>query len=88
MGKKFRFFRFKDDLFNFGIINGKVKYSDLEKTILDFVYLWEYNHRNERTILVELSKLLDGTSKEKILDYSQYYPKSNINILKKALNNF
>ena len=88
LGKKYRFFRFQDALFNFGIINGKVKYSDLEKTILDLLYLWEYKHRNENRILIELSKLLDGTSKEKILDYSQYYPYSNQNILKKALNNF
>lgn len=79
LGKKFRFLRFQDPLFHFGIINGKVKYSDFEKTILDLVYLWEYNHRNENRILIELSKLLDGTSKEKILDYSQYYPKSNQN---------
>jgi len=88
LDKKYRFIRFQDDLFNFGIINGKVKYSDLEKTILDLLYLWEYTHRNENKILIELSKLLNGTSKEKILEYSQYYPKSNIIILKKALNNF
>ncbi|NVM18920.1 MAG: hypothetical protein HWN80_14495 [Candidatus Lokiarchaeota archaeon] len=88
LGKKYRFLRFQDALFNFGIINGKVKYSDLEKTILDLLYLWKYNHRNENRILIELSKLLKGISKEKIIDYSQYYPKSNQNILKKALNNF
>ncbi len=86
LGKKFRFLRFKNVFFNFGIINGKVKYSDLEKTILDLIYLWEYNHMNENRILIELSKLLNGISEEKILDYSQYYPKSNVNILKKALN--
>jgi len=85
LGKKFRFLRFKNTFFKFGIINGKVKYSDLEKTILDLIYLWEYHHTNENRILVELSKLLDGISKKKILDYSQYYPKSNSNILKKAL---
>ncbi|MFX0104446.1 MAG: hypothetical protein ACFE75_03020 [Candidatus Hodarchaeota archaeon] len=85
LGKKFRFLLFKNVFFNFGIINGKVKYSDLEKTILDLIYLWEYNHMNENRILIELSKLLDGISIEKILDYSQYYPKSNTNILKKAL---
>jgi predicted transcriptional regulator of viral defense system len=88
LGKRYRFIRFQDTLFNFGIINGKVKYSDLEKTILDLLYLWEYTHRNENRILIELSKLLEGTSLEKILDYSQYYPKSNRIILKKALNNF
>ncbi|MFX1553716.1 MAG: hypothetical protein ACFFBV_07290, partial [Promethearchaeota archaeon] len=86
LGKKFRFLRFKNALFNFGIISNKIKYSDLEKTILDLIYLWNYNHMNENRLLIELSKLLDGISKEKILEYSQYYPKSNKKLLKKALN--
>lgn len=89
LGKKFRFFKVKNAFFKFGIINKKVKYSDLEKTILDLIYLWEYNHINENIILIDLSKLLvlDGILEEKILKYSQYYPKSNKNILKKALKN-
>ncbi|MFX1409460.1 MAG: hypothetical protein ACFFA6_03850 [Promethearchaeota archaeon] len=85
LGKKFRFLRFKNAFFNFGIVNGKINYSDLEKTILDLIYLWEYNHINENRILIDLSKILDGSSEEKILEYSHYYPKSNQNILKKAL---
>ena len=88
LGKKFRFLRFRNTFYNFGIINAEVKYSDLEKTILDLIYLWEYNHINENRILIELSKLLDGIIKEKILRYSQYYPKSNKYILKKVLKNF
>ena len=85
LGKKFRFLLFKNDLFNFGILNNKVRYSDLEKTILDLIYLWEINHFNENKIIIEISKLLDGVLEEKILKYSEYYPKSNQNILKKAL---
>lgn len=85
LGKNFRFLRFKSAFFNFGIINGKINYSDHEKTILDLIYLWEYSHRNENRIVIELSRLLEGISEEKILNYSQYYPKSNINILKNAL---
>ena len=88
LGKKFRFLTFKNALFNFGIINRKIRYSNLEKTILDLIYLWEYSHMNEKIILIELSKLLDGISEEKILEYSQYYPLSNKNILKKALKNY
>jgi hypothetical protein len=85
LGKKFRFLRFKNAFFNFGIINGKVKYSNLEKTILDLIYLMDYNHINENRMLIELSKLLDGIIKEKILKYSQFYPQSNKSILKKVL---
>ena len=86
LGKNFRFLTFKNALFNFGIIKNKVNYSDHEKTILDLIYLWQYNHMNESRILIEASKLLDGISEEKILEYSQYYPDSNRKILEKALD--
>jgi hypothetical protein len=84
--RRFRFFNFKYSFFNFGLINGTIKYSNLEKTILDFLYLWESNHTNENIILIELSKLLEeGISEDKILEYAQFYPKSNKMILEIAL---
>ncbi|MFX1572743.1 MAG: hypothetical protein ACFFB0_08340 [Promethearchaeota archaeon] len=86
LGKKFRFLRFNNSFFNFGIIQNKTRHSDLEKTILDLIYLWEYNQMNENRILIEVSKLIDGISEEKILEYSQYYPESNQKLLKRALN--
>ena len=86
LGKNFRFLTFKNTLFNFGIIKNKVNYSDHEKTILDLIYLWQYNHMNESRILIETSKLLKGISAEKIVEYSQYYPESNRNLIKKALD--
>ncbi len=85
LGKKFRFLIFKNSFFNFGIIKNKIRYSDHEKTILDLLYLWDYNNMNENKILIELIKLLDGISEEKILNYARYYPKSNKVILEKAL---
>jgi len=86
LGKQFRLLRFKNSLFDFGIIHNKTRYSDHEKTILDLIYLWEYNHMNENKILIEVSKILSGISEEKILEYSQHYPESNQKLLKKALN--
>ncbi len=86
MGKKFRFLRFKNALFGFGVINNKINYSDHEKTILDLLYLWDSNNINENRILIDITKLLNGISKEKILDYAQYYPESNQRLLKKAIN--
>jgi hypothetical protein len=86
LGKKFRFIRFKNALFKFGIITNKINYSDREKTILDLLYLWESNHINENRILIELSKLLNGISKEKILKYAEFYPDSNQKLLKKAIS--
>ena len=84
-GKDFRFLRFKNALFEFGIVKNKIRYSDHEKTILDLIYLWEYNHINENKIVIEISKLFNGISKEKILNYSKYYPESNQKLLTKAL---
>ncbi len=86
MGKQFRFLRFKNALFDFGIINNKINYSDHEKTILDLLYLWDSNHINENRIIIDISKLLDGISKEKILAYGQNYPDSNQKLLRKAIN--
>ncbi len=86
LGKDFRFLTFKNALFNFGIINNKIKYSDHEKTLLDLIYLWHYNHMNDSRILIEISKLIKGISEEKILNYSKYYPETNRKLLKKALN--
>ena len=85
LGKDFRFLTFKDVLFNFGIINNKIKYSDHEKTILDLIYLWQYNNKNESRILIETAKLIKGISEEKLLKYSEFYPESNRNIVKKAI---
>ncbi|MFX1499818.1 MAG: hypothetical protein ACFFDH_02505, partial [Promethearchaeota archaeon] len=86
LGKRFRFLTFKNALFDFGIIKNKIKYSDHEKTILDLIYLWQYNHMNDNRILIEVSKLIKGVSEEKIVNYSKYYPESNRKVLKKALN--
>lgn len=85
---QFRFLRLKDIFFNFGIIKNKIKYSDLEKTVLDFIYLWKYNRIHKQKIIIKISKFLNRISEEKILDYAQNYPKSNRKILKEALNQF
>lgn len=86
LGKNFRFLRFKNALFQFGIITNKINYSDREKTILDLLYLWESNHINENRIVIELSKLLNGISKQKILEYAEFYPDSNQKLLKKVIS--
>jgi len=88
LGKKFRFLRFNNALFNFGIIDNGIRYSDHEKTILDFIYLLDYNQMNENRILIEISKIIDGISEEKIMEYSQYYPESNRDLLIKSIDKF
>ena len=48
-GYKFKFSKLSSSLLGFGIRNAEngVKYSDPEKTILDFIYLWKYNGNPE-----------------------------------------
>ncbi len=44
VGHKFRFNKVSKKLLGFGVIeNGALRYSDREKTILDFIYFWRYN---------------------------------------------
>ncbi|TFF99000.1 MAG: hypothetical protein EU541_06040 [Promethearchaeota archaeon] len=85
-GRSFKFIKFKYSLFNFGIIDRKVKFSDKEKTVLDFIYLWKYNGIHSQKIIVDIAKYMDMVEEEKILDYVRYYPKTNKRILKEALS--
>ena len=42
-GSKYRFIKLTPKLLEFGIIEDNLRYSDPEKTILDFIYTWRYN---------------------------------------------
>ncbi len=55
-GYKFKFSRLSPSLLDFGITkagNG-VRYSDPEKTILDFIYVWRYNGIPEEKIAADV----------------------------------
>jgi len=74
LGKKLQIFVFKADLFAYYFEKNGVKYSNLEKTFLDFVYLWKLNHLPDHKILGILGKYREKISKEKIIKYSEIYP--------------
>ncbi len=74
-GDKFSFLVFKKELLNFGVKDhGIFRYSNLEKTILDFIYLYNCNHVREGKILVEVSKYKHVISLERLMKYSKHYP--------------
>ena len=75
-GYKFRFLKLKPELFGFGIIENTHKYSDPEKTILDFIHIWRYNGIPEEKIKMDLSEYSAGLSKKKLLAYSKNYSES------------
>jgi len=76
VGHRFRFIKVKPSLF-FGIkeVNG-LRYSDMEKTMLDFIYLWRYRGIPEDKIVLDVSELFGIASREKLLEYSERYPKT------------
>jgi hypothetical protein len=85
--RKFKFIKLKYSLFNFGIEDRKVRYSDPEKTVMDLIYLWKYNGIHSQKIIVDIAKFMQYVDPEKIKQYAQYYPDSNQWILKEALSN-
>jgi len=76
--REFKIIRLKRSLFNFGIKKkpNEVKYSDLEKTILDLIYLWQLSNTPSHKINSEIFKYLRTCSIEKIRDYCSHYPES------------
>ncbi len=84
-GYKFKFIKLKPDLFKFGIIKNSIKYSDPEKTILDFIYVWRYNGIPEEKIIMDISDYTIGLSRNKIMEYAENYPKTVMKIAKKVV---
>jgi len=75
-GHRFKFVKIKPSLF-FGIKEkGELRYSDLEKTVLDFIYLWRYRGVPEEKIILELSELVNKASRDRLHKYSEKYPKT------------
>jgi hypothetical protein len=83
-GYDFKFIKLKYVLLEFGIIENVVRFSDVEKTALDFIYLWKYNGIHPQKIIVEIGALLEKTEKEKTFEYSRHYPEIDQQILKEA----
>ena len=81
-GEKVKFVKIKPNLIDFGIVkrNGFI-YSDLEKTILDFIYLSRYGKISKYTVkelIIEFGNIVD---KEKIARYAKQYPKTVMRVL-------
>ena len=77
-GYRFKFSKLSLSLLDFGIKKGKngVRYSDSEKTILDFIYIWRYNGIPEEKIAADVSGWAKKVGKEKLRAYAKKYPKT------------
>lgn len=86
LNHKFKFIKLKYALTNFGIIEDVIRYSDIEKTLLDFIYIAKYKSVADRKIVIEMKDYFENASAKKLLEYANYYPKSNRRIIKKIID--
>jgi len=76
-GEDVRFIKLKKKLFGFGVIEKHgIRYSDLEKTLLDIVYISRYRSVPEKRIISILREHKEGVKKRKLAEYLRFYPKS------------
>lgn len=78
-GYKFRFVKISPHLLNFGIKESKntmLRYSDPEKTILDFIYLSLQEGQSSNRISMDVSDWAKDISKNKLDKYIMKYPKT------------
>jgi predicted transcriptional regulator of viral defense system len=85
-GYRFKFSRLSPALLSFGIKKAEngVRYSDPEKTVLDFIYLWRYNGIPEEKIAADISTWAKNAKKEKLKAYAKKYPKTVAEIAAKV----
>lgn len=87
-GYKFKFVKISPHLLNFGITeskNTKIRYSDPEKTILDFIYLAKQDGVPANRIIMDVSEWAEKISKEKFKKYSKNYPKTVMAIAEEVI---
>lgn len=78
-GYRFRFIKISPSLLNFGIKkddNTMLRYSDPEKTILDFIYLLAQDGMSANRIVMDVSEWCKDISRDKLKKYSKNYPKT------------
>jgi predicted transcriptional regulator of viral defense system len=84
-GKKVKFIKLKKKLFGFGIVekNG-IKFSDPEKTILDFIYVFRYRNVAEERVISTIDEYAKNLEKSKLIAYLKFYPKSITRVVENA----
>lgn len=84
-GREFRFIKIKPSLLSFGVVEDELRYSDPEKTILDFIYLWRYNGMPDEKIVMDISDWARGLSGSKMRGYLKWYPDTVRRIAEKVM---
>ena len=61
-----------------------IKFSDPEKTILDFIYVFRYRNVAEDRIISMIEEYADTLEKRKIRSYLKFYPKTVSRVVEDA----
>ena len=80
-----RLIKLQDFNLKFGVVKNGFNYSDYEKTILDFILMWNANQKHTYKIIGEVKKYFNSASIQKIQKYVQYYPTSIKNIVQECI---
>lgn len=80
---KVRLIKISEKLFGFGVTDKEIPRSDPEKTLLDTIYLGRYNRLTETEIMNKTTDLIKNSSKEKLREYAENYPKTVRRFIKK-----
>lgn len=77
-GYRFKFTKLSPTLLTFGVKKAEndVRYSDPEKTMLDFIYLWRYNGVPAEKIVADVAGWAEHASPSKLRSYARKYPKT------------
>jgi predicted transcriptional regulator of viral defense system len=84
-GEKVKFLKLSSKLVDFGIVNENSKrFSDAEKTILDFVYISRYRSVPEGRITSMIEEYRKRVKADKVMEYLKFYPKSVEKVVRDA----
>ena len=84
-GEKVKFLKLKSKLLSLGVVdrNG-IRFSDTEKTLLDFTYVFRYRGLPEEKIISAICEYRRNLDSKKLKAYLRLYPKSVEKIIKNA----
>jgi len=84
-GQKVKFIKLVSRLFDFGVVTkNALKFSDVEKTLLDFVYISRYRSVPEAKSLSMMEDYRANAETKKIKAYLKFYPKTMEKVIENA----
>jgi len=83
---KVKFIAIKKGLTTFGKAKGNVPYSDVEKTILDKMYLGIYRGVPESSIKNSIIDYIYKCNRKRLMEYAKHYPKTVLGLIIRIKN--